>query len=252
MGSGKQLEADVQQIFTYLLNMKDEGVTVGRNVVLKGRSGQGHEIDVYYEFERAGIRHRVAIECKDWSSPVSKGEIHEFESKIREIGNIIGAFVSRNGFQSGCEKVAEFNGIILMRLSDLPSFTSLIAQRLKSVALPDETYVGEPFWTIMELRDGRVTGSHLVHESRELGPLVPLTYSKAHAERLLREGELDQSRWAVRGLPRHAFSGFLTILKLYETRGVSAAICFLPPGAREDAQFILVKARRADLVREYL
>lgn len=45
------------------------------------------------------------------------------------------------------------NGIILMRLSDLPSFTSLIAQRLKSVALPDETYVGEPFWTIMELRD---------------------------------------------------------------------------------------------------
>lgn len=88
MKAGASLEKDVQQIYTYLLNMRDEGVVVGNPVFMTGKSGVQHEVDVYYEFSRTGIRHRVAIECKDWATPVSKGQIQEFESKLRDIGNI--------------------------------------------------------------------------------------------------------------------------------------------------------------------
>lgn len=103
----------------------------------------------------------------------------------------------------------------------------------------------------MELRDGRVTGSHFAHEFGNLGPLIPLTYSKMHAEKFFRECELSPSRWAVRGLPRHAYRAFLGFLELYEARGAGAAICLLPPGAREDAGFACVRAWRADLIQEY-
>ena len=62
MKPGSSLEKDVQRVYTFLLNMRDEGVVVGNPVFMTGKSGEQHEIDVYYEFTRAGIRHRVAIE----------------------------------------------------------------------------------------------------------------------------------------------------------------------------------------------
>ncbi len=65
MNDGVALEKLVQRVYTYLLNMKDEGVVVAQNVQLKDKFGRSHQIDVYYDFERAGVLHRVAIECKD-------------------------------------------------------------------------------------------------------------------------------------------------------------------------------------------
>jgi hypothetical protein len=140
--------------------MKDEGVVVGHRVLMAGKSGVSHEIDVYYEFDKAGVRHRVAIECKDWKNPVSKGQIQEFESKIRDIGNITGIIVSRCGYQSGADIFAKHTDILTLTIEDLPSINVLMGNRIASVALPDESYLGEPFWTIMEARNNRVTGSY--------------------------------------------------------------------------------------------
>jgi len=251
MKAGSALEQDVKKVYSYLLNMKDEGVVVATNVFMTGKSGLQHEIDVYYEFSRAGIRHRVAIECKDWKSAVSKGDIQEFESKLRDIGNITGVVVSRNGYQSGADTFAKHCDILPLVFSDLPSWGQLMGSRLKSVALPDETYVGEPFWTIMEIHDGKATGSHFAVTDEMNQMVIPLMYSKSHAERFFRQAELDGNRWAVRGLPRYAFRAFLITLELYELKGHGAGICMLPPGARPDADFVFVPVTRDILIDEY-
>ncbi|MFJ7793742.1 restriction endonuclease [Pseudomonas sp. NPDC096950] len=253
MKPGKSLEKDVQRIYSFLLNMRDEGVTVGNSVFIVGKSGLQHEVDVYYEFARAGVRHRVAIECKDWAGGISKGQVLEFESKLRDIGNITGVIVSRNGYQSGADKYAKFHEILPLVFDDLPSFNNLLAERLKTVALPGDDYIGEPFWIIMEIRNGKVTGSHYANKDPISGKdLIPLTYSKYHAERLFRDAGLDPTRWAVRGLPRFALRAFLITLELYEKKmNGGALICFLPPGSKPDAQFIGIHASREDLTNEY-
>jgi len=252
MKPGSSLEKDVQRVYSFLLNMRDEGVVVGNSVYMTGKSGVQHEIDVYYEFSRAGIRHRVAIECKDWATPVSKGQIQEFESKLRDIGNITGVVVSRNGYQSGADGFAKYHDILPLRFEDLPTFYVLLAERLRTVALPDETYHGEPFWIIMEIREGKVTGSHFATTfSDSERQVIPLTYSRQHALRIFKEAGLDPNRWAVRGLPRFALRAFLITLELYERKMTGAVICFLPPGAVPDAQFVGVPASRDDLIREY-
>lgn len=253
MKPGSSLEKDVQRVYTFLLNMRDEGVVVGNPVFMTGKSGEQHEIDVYYEFTKAGIRHRVAIECKDWATPVSKGQIQEFESKLRDIGNITGVVVSRNGYQSGADGFAKYHDILPLRFDDLPSFNKLLAERLKTVALPDEDYPGEPFWIIMEIRDGKVTGSHYGTTFPGFKErLIPLTFSRQHAERIFRDANLNPNEWAIRGLPRFALRAFLITLELYEKKmNAGAIICFLPPGATPDAQIVGIRAFREDLVRDY-
>lgn len=253
MKPGSSLEKDVQRVYSYLLNMRDEGIVVANTVFMTGKSGAQHEIDVYYEFLRAGIRHRVAIECKDWTKPVSKGQIQEFESKLRDIGNITGVIISRNGYQSGADIFAKHCDILLLMFDDLPAFNIMMAERLKLVALPDENYIGEPFWIIMEIHEGKATGTHFGQKDPLSGKgTIPLTFSKVHAERLFREAKLDKNKWAIRGLPRYAFRAFLITLELYEKRmNAEAMICFLPPGAPQDAQFIGIRVSREDLIRDY-
>ncbi|AMV44332.1 hypothetical protein ATN79_20530 [Paraburkholderia caribensis] len=253
MKPGSLFEKDVQQVYAALLNMRDEGVVVGNQVFMTGKSGVQHEIDVYYEFSKAGVRHRVAIECKDWATAVSKGQIQEFESKLRDVGAITGIVVARNGYQRGAEDFARYHDILPLTVADLPSFSRLLGERLTTVALPDESYTGEPFWIIMQIRDGEVTGSH--YATRQFGTekaLVPLTFSRHHAEQLFRQARLDGSRWAVRGLPRFAFRAFLVTLELYEKRmNGGAVICFRKPDAGPDEPFIGIPVSQAALVREY-
>lgn len=253
MKPGSSLEKDVQQVYSFLLNMRDEGVVVGNKLFMAGKSGVQHEIDVYYEFSRAGIRHRVAVECKDWATPVSKGQIQEFESKLRDIGNITGVVVARNGYQSGADTFARHYDILPLLLDDLPTFNVLIAERLTNVGLPDESYVGEPFWIIMEVRDGKITGSHYGTNDPSSGKkIIPLMFSRPHAERVFREARLDAKRWAIRGLPRFAFRAFLITLEFYEKmRNIGAVILFLPPGAEPDAPFVGLHASREDLIQDY-
>lgn len=144
-----------------LLNLKDEGVLVSRDATVRGKSGEDYQIDVYYEFLRANVRHRVIIECKDWKHPVKRETINALESKIRDIPGVVGVIVSRNGYQSGAKQFAEYQGILALTPDDLPSLPSLVAERLATVALPDENCIGEPFWTIMELRGGKNSGSYI-------------------------------------------------------------------------------------------
>ena len=69
MNPNTEYEKFTQEIYQQLLstdlgNVKT--VEVLHNVKLRGRSGQDHQIDVFWEYEIAGLRHKVAIECKNY------------------------------------------------------------------------------------------------------------------------------------------------------------------------------------------
>jgi len=229
MNNGRKLEGYVQRQYEFLLNMKDEGVKVQLNKKLDGKSGATHQIDVYYEFEFGRRKHRVAIECKDHAKPIDKDRVQSFALKLQDIGNISGEIVSASGYQSGAQKIANHYDIVLKTTNDLPSTPHVLAMRLETVALPDETYKAEPFWVIMEQVEGKVTGSYYgsAQESRKF---LPMFFSKYHAQLLFDENRLEKDRWCIRGLPRYALRAFILMLDLLKLQGVEPMIVFRPPG----------------------
>ena len=111
-------EKFAQEIYQTLLDSEDIKPTeVQHNVDLVGRSGCKHQIDVYWEYEIAGVIHRVAIECKNYNtSNISIGRIRDFFGALTDIGNINGIFVCKKGYQSGAIKFADFYGVNLKEL----------------------------------------------------------------------------------------------------------------------------------------
>jgi hypothetical protein len=93
-----------------------KNINVQHNIKLPGKSGCNHQIDVYWEFEMLGIKHCVAIECKNYSSEVSVGKVRDFFGVLHDVGNTKGIFVTKVGYQSGAEKFANHYGIVLKEL----------------------------------------------------------------------------------------------------------------------------------------
>ena len=89
--------------------------------------------------------------------------------------------ISTSGYQSGAIDYAKRHGIILMEKSDLPTFNQIIAGKFQKIFLPNEKAIGEPFWTLMEIENGEVTGTYC----NLRGEGVPLLISKKTAEELL-------------------------------------------------------------------
>ncbi|WP_151867599.1 restriction endonuclease [Acinetobacter soli] len=250
MNPGQELEEYIQRTYRFLLNMKDEGVTVERNIYLAGKSTARHQIDVFYQFKNAGVIHRVAIECKDHSRPIDKGRVQEFANKIQDIGGISGIMISQSGFQSGAELIANHFDIILKTTKDLPTIPHLMGTRIATVALPEEDYKGEPFWVIMEHRNGKVTGSYFCTE-RDGHKFIPLFFSKYHAQLNFDDNILEKDRWCVRGLPRYAFRAFLLIMELCEKQNIKPMILFRPPGDLSEVGYAGFITNRDLLVKEY-
>lgn len=121
--TGKDLELITQKIYQALVDgdypdEKFQKINVQHNVVLNGKSGNTHQIDVYFEFEVAGLLYKTIIEVKDWKTPVQQTILHSFKSVIDDIpGTVKGIFVSRSGFQSGAKVYADANGIQLVQIS---------------------------------------------------------------------------------------------------------------------------------------
>lgn len=108
-------------------------VDVEHNKTIQGKSGCSHQLDVYWEFNVAGVLHRVAIECKNWNSDVPIGRIRDFFGVLHDIGNIKGIFVTKIGYQSGAKQFAEFYGIDLKE-ARIPTHTDWEG-RVKDIVL---------------------------------------------------------------------------------------------------------------------
>lgn len=89
---------------------------VQHNIKLKGRSGCEHQIDVYWEYKKDRITHRVAIECKNYNKRVPKDKVSAFHGILSDLDDVEGIMVSKKGFQKGAKQYAEHYGISLKEL----------------------------------------------------------------------------------------------------------------------------------------
>lgn len=90
--------------------------SVKHNVKLKGKSGLNHQIDVYWEYNKDGIVHRVVIECKNYSCGVSIGKVRDFYGVISDLEDVKGIMVTTVGYQKGAKQFANHYGISLEEL----------------------------------------------------------------------------------------------------------------------------------------
>lgn len=119
MKQGKALEQLLVVIQEYL---KDSSNThVVSNAMLLDRSGMKREIDVFVQTKVQGGNIGIASECKDYKKKVDVAIIEAFNSKCNDIQEIHkGIIVSSNGFTAGAQSKAQFYGIDMFQLGDVP------------------------------------------------------------------------------------------------------------------------------------
>lgn len=104
---------------------------VQHNVKLEGKSGQKHQIDVYWEYEIAGVTHRVAIECKNYNNPIAISKVRDFYGVLSDLNNVAGIMVTKAGFQEGAKKFAKQYSISLKELRN-PTREECIIGKLRT------------------------------------------------------------------------------------------------------------------------
>jgi hypothetical protein len=118
--TGRPYEKLTQQIFAEVLN-RDEvrSIEVKHDVTLAGRTTY-HQIDVYWEFERGGIKYITVVQAKDWTTrSVEQGELLKFKAVLDDLPHQPrGVFVTRTGYQEGALAFAAAHGILLYVLRE--------------------------------------------------------------------------------------------------------------------------------------
>lgn len=125
--TGKPFEKLTQEIYQAFCDFDTneygfKKIKVQHDVKIQGKSGTTHQIDVFWEFNLAGVNYKTLVEVKDWKSSVKKEQISSLKGKIDDIPNSKGIFVSRTGFQEGAKTYAEHYGIQLITLTENEDF----------------------------------------------------------------------------------------------------------------------------------
>ena len=108
-------------------------ILVKHNVNLAGKSTQKHQLDVYWEFKVVGLVHRVAVECKNYTSTITVGKVRDFAAALDDIGNIQGIFITKTGYQKGAKVFADHKGIALKMLREPTAEDLELALGIKTI-----------------------------------------------------------------------------------------------------------------------
>lgn len=116
--TGIEYEIFVPSLVTALLRADkvcgQKNIQIERRKIIKDNNSIDREIDIYWEFELAGMIYKNAIECKDYNSTISIEKIDALVGKLKDIPGIRGIFATQKGYQSGAETKAKQNGIELL------------------------------------------------------------------------------------------------------------------------------------------
>jgi hypothetical protein len=191
----------------------------------------------------------VAFECKYCNRPVEKSKITDFDFKLKDSGIQKGVFLSKNGFQEGAMVVAKYCGIKTVNIKDLPGLNNILAGRIKTLFLPDKNQIGEPFWTIMELKNGAITGNYHMLKNNNRN-IVSLFFSKQSAEIFTKELQLKKSDWHVTGLSQNQLKSFLIMFEDFENKGDILQLIF-EKKLNETEQYVARISKIQDIDREF-
>ena len=112
-------EQFTRKVFAGLSSQKRvKTIKLQHNVKLLGKSDTHHQIDVYWEYEKDGQLHKVAIECKNYTNKVSIGKVRDFYGVLVDIEGLQGIMITKAGYQSGAKKYALSKGIHLKELRE--------------------------------------------------------------------------------------------------------------------------------------
>lgn len=134
VNSGKELEDLVRLIQETLKDPKN--TIIYSNAKVKNNSGTKREIDILIETEINNFNLKIAIECKDYKTPISVEKIEAFKGKCDRIPDINKkVFVSTHGYQKDAVKAAREFGIALYSVKDIDSSTILSWFPIKQLGL---------------------------------------------------------------------------------------------------------------------
>ena len=118
---GAELEQRIAQVLTA------NGYVTRTNVILEGRSGASHEIDVIGEKSDGLTTLNLAVECKAWERPIEKDVVFKFAAVLKDTGMREGIIVTLGGSRSGAEIAARDNGIELWGPDELEQHLGQLA-----------------------------------------------------------------------------------------------------------------------------
>lgn len=116
MNQNIEYEKFTQEIYQELSNARGITTNVEHNVKLTGKSGQKHQIDVYWEYKIAGVQYKVAIECKNYNRKLSVDKVNAFRGVLADLIDVKGIMITPKGYQAGAKKIADSCGINLKEL----------------------------------------------------------------------------------------------------------------------------------------
>jgi hypothetical protein len=241
--TGESFESYIQFVYQTLLGAQSRNISVSRRATVFDNHGNSYNIDIFYEFDVAGLHHRVAIECKDTRRPVERDDAIAFAGKIRDLPSTIGIFISKSGFQPAARKYLQDHGIVHYDGGDLPHLGSVIAAKISPIASPAESAVGQPFWTLMRQEGGEAAGEWCLipdpnnpghtaasRSRKGNGPgAFPLFYSRPHAQYFRSLYFQDSPDVCVRGVEQPMLR-FLTLVAHDEKRNFAICRPFLSEG----------------------
>lgn len=131
MNPHTEYEKFTQKIYQELNNAKGITIKVEHNKRIAGKSGQKHQIDVYWEYKINGVEHKVIIECKNYNSEVSIGKVRDFFGVLYDLTNVSGIMVTKVGYQKGAMKFAASYGINLKVLRSPDKADDCIVGRIE-------------------------------------------------------------------------------------------------------------------------
>lgn len=120
---GNTYEAFVESVYKAILEAerrqgKSASVTIERNKTIISKSGTPAEIDIYWEYQLAGITHKVAIECKNYNKNIDIPRVRDFARKIEHISGLKGLMVTRKGFSENAITEASADNIDLLTIRE--------------------------------------------------------------------------------------------------------------------------------------
>lgn len=149
---------------------EEDGVTVERNVRVPSLSdpAQIREIDVLVTGNVAGYAVRIPIECKNYSTRITAGQIGEFKDKLDDVGLPVrdSLYISVAGFGRDSQRRTRDHGIKLFELKGLTPdrLSSVVHQAFQSTVYLllrvervtfDSQREWDEMWTVMLIKDRR-------------------------------------------------------------------------------------------------
>jgi hypothetical protein len=176
LNTGKQLELRVAGAYRRMGASKVE-----HDVPLAG-----NQVDVYVELTTPGrLLHKIAVEVKDWTSPVGIDVVNQFGQIIKLLHSerLVdeGIIVSASGFSRPARDAARIYGIRLLVADDLDAIAAdaqergLVQSTVPSIPLPPTPYFAHPY-PLQEHFTGRIRERQMLTKwlSRDKRPVLSL------------------------------------------------------------------------------